>query len=208
MQVRTADHASTYATIPKRPLALLMYGFSLEESSDNLEEDRIDKLLLIVKVKIRLRPTVSRPVYFGVKPPSWTQDQSFVTVTTVAGLLMCGALFDDRTGLLFITAAGLRQRSRSQIRVPHDSWPYFTASDSRLLQPGGPGSRIYIHQEQGGPVISPGTGFPYRRLLRLAGPRCRYSNPSPHGDSPHFLQLLCYVAVVVDRIENITFNSS
>jgi hypothetical protein len=39
----------------------------------------------------------------------------------------------------------------------------------RLPQPGGPGSRIYIPQEQGGPVIPPGTGFPFCRLLRLAG---------------------------------------
>jgi hypothetical protein len=36
-------------------------------------------------------------------------------------------------------------------------------------------------QEQGGPVIPPGTGFPFRRLLRLAGLRWRYSNPPPRG---------------------------
>jgi hypothetical protein len=34
---------------------------------------------------------------------------------------------------------------------------------------------------QGGPVIAPGTGFYFRRLLRLAGLRWRYSNPPPHG---------------------------
>jgi hypothetical protein len=49
----------------------------------------------------------------------------------------------------------------------------------RLPQPGGPGSRIYIPQEQGGTVIPPGTGFPLSRLLRLAGLRWRYSNPPP-----------------------------
>jgi hypothetical protein len=38
----------------------------------------------------------------------------------------------------------------------------------RLPQPGGPGPRIYIPQEQGGPVIPPGTGFLLRRLLWLA----------------------------------------
>jgi hypothetical protein len=32
-------------------------------------------------------------------------------------------------------------------------------SNLRLPQHGGPGSRIYISQEQGGPVVSPGTGF-------------------------------------------------
>jgi hypothetical protein len=82
-------------------------------------------------------------------------------------------------GLLFTIAAGSRQRSYSRVRVPRDSLPYFTVSDSRLPQPEGPGPRICIPQEQGGPVISPGTGFPFRRLLRLAGIRWRYSNPLP-----------------------------
>jgi hypothetical protein len=36
---------------------------------------------------------------------------------------------------------------------------------------GVPGTRIYIPKEHGGPVIPPGTGFPFRRLLRLAGLR-------------------------------------
>jgi hypothetical protein len=40
-------------------------------------------------------------------------------------------------------------------------------SHLRLPQPGGPGSRIYIPQEQGGPVMPLGTGFPLCRLLRL-----------------------------------------
>jgi hypothetical protein len=34
-----------------------------------------------------------------------------------------------------------------------------------------------IPQEQGGPVIPSNTEFPFRRLLRLAGLRSRYSNP-------------------------------
>jgi hypothetical protein len=54
-------------------------------------------------------------------------------------------------------------------------------SDSRLPQPGGPGPRIDIPQEQGDPVIPPGTGFPFRHLLRLAGLRWRYSTQPPHG---------------------------
>jgi hypothetical protein len=59
--------------------------------------------------------------------------------------------------------------------------PYFTVSDSRLPQPWGPSPSIYIPQEQGGLVISPGIRFPFRRLLRLAGLWLRYSNPPPHG---------------------------
>jgi hypothetical protein len=42
---------------------------------------------------------------------------------------------------------------------------------------------LYLPQEQGCPVILPGTGFPFRRLLRLAGLRWRYSNPPLHGNS-------------------------
>jgi hypothetical protein len=82
-------------------------------------------------------------------------------------------------GLSFAIAAGPRQRSHSQVRVPQDSCPYFTVSDLRLPQPGAPGLRIYIPQEQGGPVIPPGTEFPFRRLLRLAGLRWRYSTMHP-----------------------------
>jgi hypothetical protein len=65
----------------------------------------------------------------------------------------------------------------SESRATHDH----TVPDSRLPQPGGPGPRIYIPQEQGGPVIPPGTGFPFRRLVQLAGLWWRYSTPPPHG---------------------------
>jgi hypothetical protein len=61
-------------------------------------------------------------------------------------------------GLSFAIAAGPRQRSHSQVRDQRDSRPHFTVSYSRLPQPGGPGPRIYIPQEQGGPVIPPDTG--------------------------------------------------
>jgi hypothetical protein len=57
----------------------------------------------------------------------------------------------------FTIAAGFRQRSHSQVRVPRDSWSYFTVSDSRSLQHVAPGPCIYIPQEQGGLVIFPGT---------------------------------------------------
>jgi hypothetical protein len=69
-------------------------------------------------------------------------------------------------------------------------------SHLRLPQPGGPGPSIYIPQEEGGPVIPPGTGFPFCRLLRLAGLRWKYSNPPPDGElnsllnKPKFLYCL------------------
>jgi hypothetical protein len=73
-------------------------------------------------------------------------------------------------GVSYTIAAGPRQSYHSRVRVQRDSWPYFTVSDSRFIQPGGVGPLIYIPQEEGGPVIPPpGTGFPFRRLLRLDG---------------------------------------
>jgi hypothetical protein len=45
---------------------------------------------------------------------------------------MWGVLSDERMGLSFAIAAGPRQRSHSRVRVPWDSRPYFTVSDSRL----------------------------------------------------------------------------
>jgi hypothetical protein len=63
---------------------------------------------------------------------------------------------------------------------------FYTARSSALRptpQPGGPGLCIYVPQWQGGPVIPPGTRFPFRRLLRHAGIGWRYSNPPLHGNA-------------------------
>jgi hypothetical protein len=48
------------------------------------------------------------------------------------GLLIWGALSDERTYLSFTIAAGPCQRSLSRVWVPWDSRPYFTVSDLRL----------------------------------------------------------------------------
>jgi hypothetical protein len=121
-----------------------------------------------------LRPTVSRQSVL-VSSNHLGRKTRFSFCQTVAGLLMWGALSEERAGLPFIIVAGPRQRSHSWVRVPRHSWPYFALSDSRLPQREGPGPRIYISREQGDPVIPPG-------LLSLAGLRWRYSNPTPRGD--------------------------
>jgi hypothetical protein len=46
-------------------------------------------------------------------------------------------------------------------------------------QPGGPGLCICVPQWHGSPIMHPITGFPFLRLLRLAGLRCMYSNSPP-----------------------------
>jgi hypothetical protein len=68
--------------------------------------------------------------------------------------LIWGALSDERTGLSF-----------TMYNVQYTI--YFTVSDLRLSQLGGPGPCIYIPQEQGGLVIPPGTGYPFRCIFLL-----------------------------------------
>jgi hypothetical protein len=86
---------------------------------------------------------------------------------------MWSALSDERTDLQSTVATWHRQRSLSRVCVPRFSWPYFTVSNLRLPNPRRPDS---APKEQSNPVIPPGTGFHFRRLLQLAGQRWRYSS--------------------------------
>jgi hypothetical protein len=55
------------------------------------------------------------------KAPNWGLRQDFYYYQTVVGLLMRGALCDERTGLSFTIVAGPRQRSHPWVRIPWDS---------------------------------------------------------------------------------------
>jgi hypothetical protein len=90
------------------------------------------ELSLSLGLSLMLRPTVSRPFCLGIKAPSWGLRPDFYYCQTVSNLLLWGALSDKRTGLPFTISAGPRQSSHSRVRVPWDSRPYFTVSDSRL----------------------------------------------------------------------------
>jgi hypothetical protein len=78
------------------------------------------------------------------KAPFWGLLPDLYYCLTVAGLLIWGALSDERTGLSFIIAAGTRQRS------------HFGSESRRTL---------------GHILLSQIRDFPFRRLLRLAGSR-------------------------------------
>jgi hypothetical protein len=63
----------------------------------------------------------------------WDSQPLIFSLTEHLRLLsLCKILSDERMGLSCTIAAGPRQRSHSRVRVPRDSWPYFTVSDSRL----------------------------------------------------------------------------
>jgi hypothetical protein len=69
---------------------------------------------------------------FWNKAPVWGLRPDLYYWQTVTGLLMWGAVTDDRTGLSFIIAHGPRQRSHFRVLLPWESWPYFAVSDSSL----------------------------------------------------------------------------
>jgi hypothetical protein len=127
-----------------------------------------------VEVKVTLRLTVSQSVCLAIDHPYATCDQILFPVgmllSEICGLVSIGRPLWQEDGSAVcsvITQLSESLRTRNHTLLSH----------LRLPQPGGPGSRIYIPQEQGGPVIPPGTEFSLRRLLWLAGLHWRYFNP-------------------------------
>jgi hypothetical protein len=110
-----------------------------------------------------LRSRVGWQVCLGFKHPSWAYDQIFIIVRQLR-VRWCGALSLTRgwvcrlQSLLGLASAViLGSESHIFLSELRDS-PTWRAR-----------SCTYIPQGQGGPVINPGTWFPFRRLLQLAG---------------------------------------
>jgi hypothetical protein len=62
------------------------------------------------------------------KAPIWGLRPDLDYCLTDAVLLIWSALSNERTGLSFAIATGPRHRNHFWVRVPYDSWPYFTVS--------------------------------------------------------------------------------
>jgi hypothetical protein len=143
-----------------------------------------------LKLKLKLIYDRQSASLSWCQAPIWDPQPIFLSpwnfLQTVVCFLFCSALSDERMGLQFTVQLllGLPRAvtlgSKSCRTDGHILWSHL-----RLLQPGEPGPSIYIPLEQGGSVISPGIGFPFFRLLWLAGLWWRYSNPPPHGFRLH-----------------------
>jgi hypothetical protein len=111
---------------------------------------------------------VSRPVCLGVGLPSGTHTRlqaSWCGAPSLTGGWVCNLLIQLLLGLArAVTLVSKSRRTQNHILRFH----------LRLPQPEGLCPCIYIPQEQGGPVIPPGTGIPFCRLWRLAGLWWRY----------------------------------
>jgi hypothetical protein len=85
----------------------------LLNSSTNHEYNlKIANAKVKVRIKLMLRPTVSRSVYLGVKQ-HLAPRQNFCYCQAVANFLMWGAIPDERTDVSFTIAACPRQRSHN-----------------------------------------------------------------------------------------------
>jgi hypothetical protein len=83
------------------------------------------------QVKVTLRLTVSQSVNLSVEPHQGSMAKYSLLFDSY-GLVLWGALSDERTVLSFVCAADPRQRSLSWVRVSWDSRPYITVSVLRL----------------------------------------------------------------------------
>jgi hypothetical protein len=126
------------------------------------------------------RPTVSRPVCLGVKPHPGPKPD-FCYCPTVAGLLLWGALSDERTGSVVYNccwrsaAQSFSDPRLDKLMIIFYCLRFGTPLTWRVRSP-----YLYTPGTEW-PNYTPGSGFPFRHLLRLAGLWWKYSNPPPHG---------------------------
>jgi hypothetical protein len=126
-------------------------------------------MVLLFEVEATLRLTVS----LGIEHPCGTCDQILFPVgmflSEICGLVSIGRSLWREDGSAICSV--ITQWSES-LRT----WNHTLLSHLRLPQPGGPGSRIYIPQKQGGPVIPPGTGFVSVRKFTLFPSHCNLTH--------------------------------
>jgi hypothetical protein len=149
-----------YITASSKVNSLNVRGFySRETRFEYRQQHKLQVYRIVyrlVEVELTLRLTVSQSVCLGIEYPCATCGQILLPVgmlvTEICSLVSVGRpLWRENGSPIWsvITQWSGSLRTRNHILL----------SPLRLPQPGGPGPRIYFPQEQGGPVIPPGTGY-------------------------------------------------
>jgi hypothetical protein len=117
-----------------------------------------------VRVGVLLAADCQSTSKSGYRASLWDPWPEFVFCSSFVGQLRrrafnASSLTRKRVCNLLLNCFWALPEQSTLAEVPQNSRPYFTVSFE--TEPGGLGSRSYILQEQGGPVIPPGTGFPY-----------------------------------------------
>jgi hypothetical protein len=135
-----------------------------------------------VRVRVTLRLAVYRQSVSLATSPLRPKTRIFVSQLNTCGysphaISSLTRGWDCRLQLLLVLVSAVILRSES--RGTHDHILLSQIWDSPNLEGQVP---VFISpQDQGGPVIAPGTWFLFHRLLRFAEIRGRYSTPPPHG---------------------------
>jgi hypothetical protein len=124
-------------------------------------------VLITDVVSIHLFCNYSAPNLLSITKRSYfTTDSQYVLVSSTLVGLTTRYYFLSECCCLVSVGRPLWREDGSPIYSVMTQWSgslrtrnHILLSHLRLSQPGGPGSRIYIPQEQGDPVIPPGTGF-------------------------------------------------
>jgi hypothetical protein len=146
--------------------------------------------------------TDSKSVYLGIEHPCGTCNQILLLVgmllSEICGLVSVGhpLWLEDGSAICSVITQWFESlRTHNHTLLFH----------LRLLQPGGPGSRIYIPQVQGGPVIPPGTFI----LLIIYKNWIRTSQKTPAIKTNRLMQFGETVAVWFEnRTEHILFRAT